>query len=286
MGLFDFVIGKKEDGVEHREKERSVQATFKQDSDDVSLLNQVAGMKEQLVQVEKKVLSDGSTYTGGAILLGNGTCIPHGYGKKLLKDLELYGFYDKGKINGVCYVNMHFAMVLGHFKDNRPKGWCMSIENGYQFGVMEYDDFTNCISNHMTWIAEMIKGISGSPIHIYSKKGQILYGLNMGQIKKGLYFYNGPTGMFFMNNGDVFFGTDDQEMTKTGVFVKYGNDGLISMGKFENAKLIEAMSTQEVLDFYLGSSEETIGILGMPKKPKAIRIQLANFDIDTSKNYF
>lgn len=188
-------------------------------------------------KVEKKKLEDGSVYTGEARLCQNGFYLPYGWGKKYVsKDLELTGSWLDGNINGVCYINRHIAMFIGHFVDNRPDGWCLSYEEykGFVFGVFKIYHCVNSLDQAVRWMTKRIW--IGPQIKTSSEKKQIL----VGQIDNAM-------GFHFMNNGDVYVGKDNSKLDKTGYFFKFTQDGYIQIGRFENGNLVERMDARNVL---------------------------------------
>ena len=71
-----------------------------------------------------------------------------------------------------------------------------------------------------------------------------------------------------MNNGDVYVGTDNSRLDKTGYFFKFCHDGCIQIGKFENGNLIKRMTAKEVV------------------KANGVSPSLLTVNEDTSINYF
>ena len=68
-------------------------------------------------------------------------------------------------------------------------------------------------------------------------------GLNLvGEIKN-----NTACGFHFMNNGDVYVGTDGIKMDKTGFFFKFTKDGYIQIGRFESGLLVEELNPHTVV---------------------------------------
>lgn len=282
MGLFDFFNKKKiererqdqlrlqqEAEAKRRADEQRRQAETRRRAEEqrsqneahknaMSLLEEIIGTEDKPAKVEKQKLADGSIYTGEAILCKDGSYLPYGWGKKYVsKDLELTGSWRDGNINGVCYMNMHHSMVTGHFVNSRPDGWCLSIEGGrgFVFGVFKIDDCVNSLGEAVTW---MIRSVDAG-LKTSSIKKQIL----VGQIAN-----NQAIGFHFMNNGDVYVGTDNSRLEKTGYFFKFTNDGYIQIGKFENGNLIEHMTAKDVV------------------KANGVSPSLLTVDIDTSKKYF
>ena len=224
----------------------------------LSTLEEIIGTEEKPAKVEKKKLADGSIYTGEAILCKNGFYLPNGWGKKYVsKDLELTGSWRDGNMNGVCYMNLHHSMVTGHFVDSRPDGWCLSIEGGrgFVFGVFKIDDCVDSLGEAVTW---MIRSVDAG-LKTSSVKKQIL----VGQIVD-----NKPMGFHFMNNGDVYVGTDNSRLEKTGYFFKFTHDGYIQIGRFEKGNLIERMDAKDVV------------------KANGVSPSLLTVNIDTNKKYF
>jgi hypothetical protein len=224
----------------------------------LSLLERIIGSDEKPAKVEKKKLADGSIYSGEARLCHDGFYIPYGWGQKYVsKDLELTGFWRDGNLNGVCYINMHHSMVTGHFVDSTPDGWCLSIESGrgFVFGVFKADDCVYSLGEAVSW---MMKSINLG-LKMSSVKKQIL----VGQITN-----SHATGFHFMNNGDVYVGTDDYRLEKNGYFFKFTHDGYIQIGKFEKGNLIEPMTAKDVV------------------KANGVLPSLLTVNVDTNKKYF
>ena len=225
MGLFE-VFKKKEKGESTPE--------FKEME---TLLSEIIGTQEKPAKVENKKLRDGSTYTGEAILCTDGFYLPNGYGKKIIsKEVEMTGHWVDGNANGVCYVNMHHSMVTGHFKNSRPDGWCLSVEGGrgFVFGVFKVDDCVCSLGDSVTW---MMRGVNMG-LRTSFKLGLIL----VGEIKN-----NTACGFHFMNNGDVYVGTDGIKMDKTGFFFKFSKDGYVQIGRFESGLLVEELNPHAVV---------------------------------------
>lgn len=273
MGLLEYLFGGKK-----KERERQEQLHLRQNKEQREsqmLVNALAKYEIQEsnnseVKYVKNLKIDDYTYTGyvkNLLLMG---WTPEGFGKKRYgPELEMSGYFVGGLMNGCCYMNMHYAMITGHFKNNHPNGWCVSIEDGYQFGVMMNDDFLVCLSEHMTWISKLTSNHHGSLITLFWKENEILYGYTEkdenGKIAKA-------KGILFTKNGDAYFGIDDNKLSKTGIFVKYGADGYIKIGRFENGTLVEPMTHSQVMDFYFGD--------------RPIRTLLPNICIDINKKYF
>lgn len=251
MSFFDFFGRKKKEATKPaptREPERKQdvprkpsaqsRAIYGSTSDPVrDLLERVCGSDEKPAQVEKQKLQDGSIYTGQALLLQNGYYLPHGYGKKYISpQAEMTAHWVNGNANGMCYLNLHHAMVTGHFVDNHPEGWCLSVEGGkgFVFGVFHNDDCVTSLGESVVWlIRTMDMGLKTS-----YKKGQILVGEVIN---------NQARGFHFKNNGDLYVGTDDAALSKTGFFFKFTKDGYIQIGEFKNGVLVEELPGEEVV---------------------------------------
>ena len=178
-------------------------------------------------------------------MLQNGFYLPHGYGKKYISpELEMTAHWVNGNANGMCYVNMHNAMVTGHFVNSRPEGWCLSIESGrgFVFGVFHNDDCVLSLGESVLWLLRsMDLGLKTS-----YKKGQILVGELIN---------NQARGFHFMNNGDLYVGIDDSTLSKTGFFFKFTKDGYIQIGEFKNGVLVEELPGDEVVFANLGDPD-------------------------------
>lgn len=200
------------------------------------MLEEIIGSNEKPAKVENEKLADGSVYSGEARLCKNGFYLPYGWGKKYVsKDLELTGTWRDGKLNGVCYMNMHHSMITGHFVNNSPDGWCLCIDTrGFVFGVFKIDDCVYSLGEAVTWMMRSVD----AEVRMSRSKKQII----VGQIVN-----NKIIGFHFMNNGDIYVGTDNSRLEKTGCFFKFTNDGYIQIGKFENGKLVERMTAKEVV---------------------------------------
>ena len=248
MGLLDFLFGKKNQNSscrQHATNERGKhtqpsscsKASIESSGSILELLNNVIGTEEKPAQVEKQKLQDGSIYTGQAILLQNGFYLPNGYGKKYISpQMEMTAHWVNGNADGMCYLNMHNAMVTGHFSKGHPEGWCLSVEGGvgFVFGVFHNDDCVLSLGESVVWlIRTMDMGLKTS-----YKRGQILVGEIMN---------NQARGFHFMNNGDLYVGTDDSKLSKTGFFFKFTKDGFIQIGEFKNGVLIEELPGEEVV---------------------------------------
>ena len=209
-----------------------------QEADAIALLEKIIGTPEKPAKVENKKLQDGAVYTGEAVLLQNGCFLPHGYGKKIIsKEVEMTGHWVNGVANGMCYLNMHFAMVTGHFVNNQPDGWCLSIEGGrgFVFGVFKKDDCVIPLGESVIWMMRVID----FNLRTSYKTGQII----VGEIRN-----NKAKGFFFMNNGDAYVGTDtDSALAKTGLFFKFTHDGYVQIGRFEKGVLKENVSAERVI---------------------------------------
>ena len=224
----------------------------------LSMIKDIIGTEDKPAKVEKQKLADGSIYTGEARLCQDGNYLPYGWGKKYVsKDLEFTGSWRDGNLNGVCYMNMHHSMVTGHFVDNRPNGWCLSVEGGrgLVFGVFKIDDCVCSLGEAIIW---MVRSINPG-LKTNSAKKQIF----LGQI-----INNQAKGFCFMDNGEVYVGIDNSSLEKTGYFFKFTSDGYIQIGKFENGKLIERMAAIDVV------------------KANGISPSLLTVNVDTNKKYF
>lgn len=234
-----------------------------------SLLESVLGTPEKPVKVEKKQLKDGSIYTGEAYVTKDGDYCPHGFGKQVIsKDLELTGHFKDGYANGVMYANMHFAMVTGRYIGGRPYGWVVSAEKGIIFGVFKDDDFVLALTEQVMWIGDEYRDYDGSVIGVYPKRKTIVFGQPY-KAQDGVVVRK-AIGAQFTDEGDVFVGTDQKGLSKTGYFVKYGHDGFITIGHFVNGELDEELTWRDFLSHY----------------PKANTPKNQAIKIDTTKKYF
>ena len=200
-------------------------------------IESIVGTDEKPAKVEKQILADGSTYTGEARLGIDGKYIPMGFGKKILnKEVEMTGNWVDGYVNGVCYMNMHFAMITGHFVNNHPDGWCLSVDkNGYVFGVFKDDDCCCSLGEAVLWMMRNI----GMNIKMSSTKKMILLGDKVGDTIKGFQF---------LNNGDIYVGVASNHSTLTGYFFKFSHDGYIQTGLFEEGVLVENLDPKKVVE--------------------------------------
>ena len=227
MGLFDFFKRKRTEELTPEFKEME------------SLLSGIIGTQEKPANVKNQKLRDGATYSGEAILCTDGFYAPYGYGVKILnKDVEMTGKWIDGVINGVCYMNMHFAMITGQFKNNHPKGWCLSVEGGkgYVFGYFDNDDCQISLGEEVKWMYWSIHSI-----HLYKMfmHDSIVVGERIGKE---------IIGFHFMNNGDVYVGTEDADrVEKSGYFFKFTYDGYLQTGQFNKGNLIKELSPFEVV---------------------------------------
>lgn len=252
MGLLDFFRKKR------RSQNASVSGDYMGNKEAETLLESIIGCEENPVKVEKEQLADGSIYTGEAILCTNGYYLPNGFGKKIVsEEVELTGNWKDGNVNGVCYMNMHFAMVTGHFVKSRPLGWCLSVEGGrgVVFGVFKKDDCVKSLGDAIMW---MVRSIDLG-VKISSKKKEIL----IGEI-----INNQAKGFMFLNNGDVYVGTDNSRLDKTGFFFKFTGDGYVQIGEFNQGTLVSEMTPKEVIE------------------ANGISPSLLSMKIDTGKKYF
>ena len=234
-----------------------------------SLIESVLGSPDKPVKVEKKQLKDGSIYTGEAYVTKDGDYCPHGFGKQVIsKDLELTGHFKDGYANGVMYANMHFAMVTGRYIGGRPYGWVVSAEKGIIFGVFKDDDFVLALTEQVMWIGDEYRDYDGGVIGVYPKRKTIVFGQPY-KAQDGVVIRK-AIGAQFTDEGDVYVGTDQKGLSKTGYFVKYGHDGYITIGHFVNGELDEELTWLELLSHYPKANNE---------KNRAIKI-------DTKKKYF
>lgn len=248
MGIFDFY--KKKRNLKSTDAYKEMEA----------LLTPIIGTEEKPAKVENKKLRDGSIYSGEAILCTDGYYQPNGYGKKILnKNVEMTGKWVNGVINGVCYMNMHFAMVTGQFKNNHPKGWCLSVEGGkgYVFGYFDNDDCQISLGEEVKWMYWSIHSI-----HLYKMfmHNCIVVGERIGKE---------VIGFHFMDNGDVYVGTEDAaKVEKTGYFFKFTHEGYLQTGQFQKGKLIKKMTPYDVV------------------KANQMDTAVLPNDIDTNRKYF
>ncbi|MBO7566880.1 MAG: hypothetical protein J6T60_07280 [Bacteroidales bacterium] len=206
--------------------------------DILKYLGDVFGTAEKPVQVENKKLKDGTIYTGEARMCTDGFYLPNGYGKKIFnQNVEMTGYWKHGYVDGMCYMNMHHSMITGHFKGNHPDGWCISIEGGrgFVFGVFQNDDCVYSLGECVAWMVDKIN----YGLRVSYKIGQIFLGDAINKQYRGFHF---------MNNGDVYVGTDDASRSKTGYFFKFTKDGYIQVGYFANGELVKEMPSYEVVD--------------------------------------
>lgn len=225
-----------------------------------SLVESVVGTDEKPAKVEKQKLSDGSIYTGEARLCKDGFYTPYGYGEKILnKNVSMFGKWIDGRVNGVCYMNMHFAMITGQFRNNHPKGWCLSIQQnrGYVFGYFDEDDCKISLGNEVLW---MIRSIHNFHLYRMWKYDSIIVGERIDRQ---------VIGFHFMNNGDAYVGAEDAaKVEKTGFFFKFTNDGRIQIGFFSKGQLVKAMKPRDVIE------------------ANGLDTSLAPSYVDTDKKYF
>ena len=240
--------------------------------------------KNEPYHVSKITLPDGSIFSG-EVLDKDGVPIPEGFGKRKYKfGPRVNGFYSKGLQNGACYVNNHYSMILSNFKDGKPYGWGMSIDgHGSQFGVIMNDDYVISLNDHLSWIIILLDGKTnpkGGLITYFRNAGEILYGYQEQDLNGN---YITVKGAHFMKNGDVYFGTDCADLSKTGVFVKYKHEGYIEIGEYKNGVLQTPITLQELINYYWPSfySENGIRI-----KYHSLKQKLLSLEIDTEKKYF
>ena len=283
MGLFDSIFKKKEkeisDGV-HPELEtvqtkESKKSTLA-DATELKLiekyLEECLGSPGKPIRVEKEKLIDGSTYTGEAITLEDGSHLPYGFGKKTYvqdgNEVIMTGHFVDGNVNGVCYMNMHFAMITGRFINSQPYGWILSLGNGVLFGAFENGDFTEALSKQVMWIQDEYREYKGFPIGVFPKRKTIIFGQPY-KAKDGVILQK-AIGMQFTDNGDVYVGIDEEGLSKTGYFVKYCSSGYIEIGYYSNGELTIPMSFVDLLTHY----------------PNANNAKNRSIQIDTKKKYF
>lgn len=234
-----------------------------------SLIERALGSPDHPIRVEKKTLKDGSTYTGEAYTAKDGNYCPHGFGKQIIsKDLEITGHFQHGYANGVIYANMHFAMVTGRYINGRPDGWIVSAENGVIFGVFKGDDFVQALTEQIMWIQDEYREYHGNVIGVYPKRKTIIFGQPF-KAQDGIVIRQ-AIGAQFTSDGDVYVGADQNGLSKTGYFVKYGHDGYITIGYFVNGVLQNELTWHELLSHY----------------PNANNAKNRAIQINTTKKYF
>lgn len=237
MGIFDF-FNKNERKYQEEEERKKQEAHAKV----LSTLEKVIGTEAKPAKVEKQKLSDGSIYSGEAILCTNGYYLPNGFGKRYInKEVEMTGYWKDGNANGVCYMNMHHSMITGHFIDSRPNGWCLNIEGGrgFVFGVFKIDDCVCSLGEAVSW---MVKSMDFG-LKILPNKKEIFVGEVKGVSESDI----NAKGFHFMNNGDVYVGMDVSKFEQTGFFFKFTKDGYIQIGLFEQGNLAEELDPKEVI---------------------------------------
>jgi hypothetical protein len=242
----------------NKDAEKDLSSYRSIDPEVASFLEGIIGTQEKPAKIENQKLADGTVYTGDAILCTDGFYLPNGFGKKVVsKDLELTGSWIDGNINGVCYMNMHQAMITGHFINSRPNGWCLSIEGGrgFVFGVFKKEDCVCSLGEAVAWMIRSMK----FGLRINSNKKQIF----VGEITN-----NQAKGFLFSNNGDVYVGTNNSHLDKTGYFFKFSENGYIQIGRFEQGVLVESLSPATVI------------------KANGVSPNLLTTSIDTKKKYF
>lgn len=195
------------------------------------------------VDVEQQKLQDGSIYTGQAIMLEKDLYMPYGYGKRIFgPHMEMIGHWIDGKANGMCYLNLHDSMITGHFVENKPTGWCIKVEKGnrYVFGVFNNGKCIQSLNESVSWI-------------IHSMNWDLKTSYKYEQILVGELIGNESRGFHFMNNGDLYIGIDESNLSKTGFFFKFTKDGFIEIGEFKNGTLVEKLPGEEVVDANFGN---------------------------------
>lgn len=246
-------------GVKNKEEKKHIEPANLENDNSLkemeSLIESMLGSPDNPIKIEKKKLKDGSTYTGEAYVTKDGDYCPHGFGKQVIsKDLELTGHFKNGYADGVMYANMHFAMVTGRYIGGRPYGWVVSAEKGVIFGVFKEDDFILTLTEQIMWIREEYREYEGNVIGVFPKRNTIVFGQPY-KAQDGVVIRK-AIGLQFTDDGDVFVGTDQKGLSKTGYFVKYGHDGFITIGHFINGELNEEMTWPELLSHYPKADNE------------------------------
>lgn len=208
----------------------------------------------ETTNVEKITLDDDSQYSGSAIL-NKGVYIPHGWGKKTFPNTNsVIGIFENGQLNGLMYNNRHNDMFMGLYdaRTNGMNGWGIRMARGLLFfGVWKESNLALDLTEQVEWMLFKLneQNYQKSYAHVYSKIGEIMLGIPGKRYEQ---FTSLFTGYHFMTNGDVYIGTCETGLQKTGKFIKYSFDGKIQIGKFKEGILIDKMDIQELLDDYLG----------------------------------
>ena len=218
------------------------------------------------VSVEEKVtgriLEDGQKYSGWGYNR-NGKFFPHGCGKKYYPDFYVYGNFVKGNLNGPAINSHNRYMYTMFFNNNRGYGWGLCINGGYlmEFGYYQNSRLKVDLTDFVQWYYEgklsKSERSDENMMSMYTSKDSkevttLLIGYAPKKISENVTL--ACMGFRFKANGSVWVGTGNLSQM-TGNYIHFRADGCIDIGRFDDGKLIERMSLQELIDNYFGTYE-------------------------------
>lgn len=205
-------------------------------------------------------LADGRKYSGWGYYQ-NGNFIPHGCGKKFYPDFYVYGNFNEGTLNGPAINSHNHYMYTIFFKKNRGNGWGLCINGGYliEFGYYKDSKLQENLVDFVKWYYEGKLVKSGrndeSMMSMYTSKEtkevtNLLIGYPPQKISENMSL--SCMGFRFKADGSVWVGNGNLS-TMTGCYIHFRPDGCIDIGRFEDGRLEERMSLQELIDNYFGT---------------------------------
>lgn len=232
----------------------------------------------ELEQVTKLKLPDGRPYTGWGYRDGT-RFIPHGCGKKFFDGYYAYGNFKDGVLTGPAMVSHNYQMNACHFSNDRGNGWgfCMNSGSIVEFGFYQNSQLKVDLTGMASWYLEKMRLAERDEnmLHMYTfneshEVSELLIGYKGKQL-------GGNLTLCFMGfrlkpDGSLWIGTT-QTRQLTGTLIHFRPDGKIDAGTFQNGKLVERESFQNILDEYFGtySFEDNIFADLFPTGPKSQR---------------
>ena len=235
----------------------------------------------EIVKVENVALRGNKLYTGRGYFQGS-DFIPHGYGWLSIKDSRVYGYFQNGVLNGPSYHPMDYMMYAMQMKNNRGNGWGMMINSGIlSFGRYANSQMDLDLTDAVQWYYDIMisLGKNGSMFHGYYNAGEIMIGWKGDETNEFM-------GFHYLNDGSIYVGSS-KSLKKTGYFIKFCNDGIIQVGRFEDGLLTQPMDIQSLISHYYDSrSIMTTSMMNGGDFDPEKKHDYQDVVLDTSVNYF
>lgn len=166
-----------------------------------------------------------------------------------------------GNLNGPAINSHNRYMYTMFFNNNRGYGWGLCINGGYlmEFGYYQNSRLKVDLTDFVQWYYEgklsKSERSDENMMSMYTSKDSkevtpLLIGYAPKKISESIAL--ACMGFRFKANGSVWVGTGNLSQM-TGNYIHFRADGCIDIGRFDDGKLIERMSLQELIDNYFGT---------------------------------